>query len=182
MSRIGNLIIKIPTGVEVKVDGKLVTVKSSNKELQYTCPDCISCKVEGDICTLTRENDSKEQKSLHGLARSLVNNMVEGVYKGFEKKLEVIGVGYKVDVKGKNVVLSLGFSHDINYTIPEGIDVSVEKEKNHIITIKGISKQLVGQVASEIRKFRPPEPYKGKGIRYTDEHVVRKEGKRVAAA
>ena len=182
MSRIGNLAITLPKGVEIVIQGTTVNVKGPKGSLSYNSPVNITFKQEEGKVLCTRADDTKESKSLHGLARTLVFNMIEGATKGFEKKLEIIGVGYRAQVQGKNLVMGIGYSHDVIFPIPEGIKISVEKVKNDIITISGIDKQLVGQVTANIRKLRPPEPYKGKGIRYVDEHVVRKEGKRVGAS
>jgi len=182
MSRIGEKNINIPAGVTVSVKEDLITVKGSKGELTYTHPDLVKVEVKENEVNCTRENDSREAKSFHGLVRSLVNNMVIGVSIGYERKLQIIGVGYRAEVKGKSLILSLGYSHPIDFPIPEGITITSVKEKNDtIVSVSGISKELVGQVAASIRKFRKPEPYKGKGVRYVGEYVARKEGKRVGA-
>ncbi|MGB3976086.1 MAG: 50S ribosomal protein L6 [bacterium] len=175
MSRIGKLPIEIPVGVQVSVSGHVVTVKGPLGSLNYTIPEPISISIEGKTIALKRESDHREHRSLHGLARSLVANMVHGVSKGFEKNLLVEGVGYKVQLKGDSqIILNIGFSHAVKHDMPEGVSVVIDKNK---ITLKGIDKQKVGQTAAEIRNYRPVEPYNGKGIRYEDERVRRKEGK-----
>lgn len=175
MSRIGKLPIEIPVGVQVSVNGRVVTVKGPLGSLDYTMPEPISISVEEKTIALKRESDYREHRSLHGLARSLVANMVYGVSKGFEKRLLVEGVGYKVQLKGDSqIILNIGFSHAITHDMPDGITVTVDKNK---IILKGIDKQKVGQTAAEIRNYRQVEPYNGKGIRYEDERVRRKEGK-----
>jgi len=178
MSRIGKQPIEIPAGIDVSVDGSVVTVKGSRGELTQNIPGNISLKIEAGLVTIERGSEEKKDRSFHGLVRSLVANMVEGVSKGFEKTLIVTVVGYKANVSGDTLKLSLGFSHDINFTIPNDIKVVVEKSN---ITISGIDKQKVGQVAAKIRAFRKPEPYKGKGIRYIDEIIIRKSGKTAGA-
>ena len=174
MSRIGKLPITIPSGVEVKVKGRDVSVKGPLGTLDYQVPEPISVKLDNKTLTLTRESDHRDHRALHGLARALIANMVVGVSKGFEKSLVVDGVGFKVQTKGNGLVLNLGFSHAVEYPMPAGVTVTVEKNR---IVLKGISKQNVGQTAAIIRDFRPVEPYKGKGIRYETERVRRKEGK-----
>lgn len=174
MSRIGKQPIAIPSGVTITVDEKSIVVKGPKGELsQFTMPG-INVGLDGENVNVTRIDDEREHRSKHGLMRTLVSNMIEGVTKGFEKKLEVTGVGFKVAMAGNGLKLNLGFSHDINYVLPEGIQAKVEQNS---ITISGISKQLVGQVAAEIRAFKKPEPYKGKGITYAGERVLRKSGK-----
>ncbi len=181
MSRIGVLPISIPTGVEVKFTSGVVTVNGPKGQLSMEVPAHVDIKNENGVVTVTRENEEKTSKAAHGLVRAKVANMVEGVTKGFSKQLEIIGVGYKAEVKGSSVVLALGFSHPVEFRIPSGITVTIEKEKNHLTTISGIDKETVGQVAANIRALKKPEPYKGKGIKYIDEHIVRKEGKRVGS-
>jgi large subunit ribosomal protein L6 len=174
MSRIGKQPIELPAGVTITVDDAAITVKGPKGELsQFTMPG-ISVKEENGTVNITRASDEREHRSKHGLMRTLVNNMVEGVTKGFEKKLEVNGVGFRTQLAGNTLKLNLGFSHEITYELPEGIQSKVEQ---NTITVSGISKQLVGQVASEIRAFKKPEPYKGKGIKYIDERILRKSGK-----
>lgn len=174
MSRIGKLPIQIPSGVTITVDSGNVTVKGPKGELtQFITPD-VTVAVEDGVLTVTRKDDSKPAKSQHGLMRALINNMVIGVTNGFEKKLEVNGVGFRVAGGGQNLEMSLGFSHPVKYTAPEGINIAVNKME---ITVAGHDKQQVGQVAAEIRALKKPEPYKGKGIKYADEVIIRKAGK-----
>ena len=177
MSRIGKQPIAIPAKVKVEVKGQKVLVEGPKGKLNLELPRRTSLKVDGANVVLSRDGDDAEAKALHGLSRALVNNMVKGVSEGFMKKLEIQGVGFKAAVQGKNVNLSLGYSHPLNYAIPDQIKVTVEE--NTKLTIEGPDKQVVGRVAAEIRSFYPPEPYKGKGVRYSDERVVRKEGKTV---
>ena len=177
MSRIGKQPITVPAKVKVDVKGQQVTVEGPKGKLNWKLPGRTSLKVEGDKIVLSREGEDAQAKALHGLSRALVNNMVKGVSEGFVKKLEIQGVGFKAAVQGKVVNLSLGYSHPINYAIPDQIKVTVEE--NTKVTIEGPDRQVVGQVAAEIRGYYPPEPYKGKGVRYVGEHVVRKEGKTV---
>lgn len=176
MSRIGKLPVTIPAGVEVKVsDSNLVTVKGPKGELQEQISNLIKVEMNDGVLTVTRESDAKEARSAHGLSRTLIQNMVAGVINGFEKKLQLIGVGYKAEKKGNVLVLNLGYSHPIEMPDPEGIQTEVTSPTE--VTVKGISKALVGNYAANIRKWRKPEPYKGKGVRYIDEVVRRKEGK-----
>jgi len=175
MSRIGKKPINIPAGVEVKLDGNTVTVKGPKGNLTETVHPNISVKVEGTEILVTRPNDMKENRALHGLSRSLIANMVEGVSNGFKKELEINGVGYRAAMEGKTLVLTIGYSHLVKMPIPEGL--TCECPAANQIVISGADKQAVGQFAAEVRKQRPPEPYKGKGIKYADEHIRRKEGK-----
>jgi len=177
MSRIGKQPIAVPPKVKVEVKGQQVLVEGPKGKLNFNLPARTSLKVEGGNIIVSRAGDDAQSKALHGLSRALVNNMVKGVSEGFVKKLEIQGVGFKAAVQGKVVNLSLGYSHPINYAIPDQIKVTVEE--NTKVTIEGPDRQVVGQVASEIRAYYPPEPYKGKGVRYVGEHVVRKEGKTV---
>ena len=177
MSRIGKQPIAIPAKVKVEVKGQKVLVEGPKGKLNFDLPKRTSLKVEGANVVVARDGEDAEAKALHGLSRALVNNMVKGVSEGFSKKLEIQGVGFKAAVQGKVVNLSLGYSHPLNYDIPDQIKVTVED--NTKLTIEGPDKQVVGRVAAEIRSFYPPEPYKGKGVRYSDERVVRKEGKTV---
>ncbi len=176
MSRIGRAPITVPAGVEVTVaENNLVTVKGPKGTLTFKAAPKMNITVEAGVITVTRPDDSKENRSLHGLTRTLISNMVTGVTTGFEKKLEINGVGYRASKEGKNLVLNIGYSH--NVTMPETDDIQIEvPDANHIV-IKGIDKQKVGQFAAEVRGKRPPEPYKGKGIKYDYEVVRRKEGK-----
>lgn len=175
MSRIGNAPVVIPEGVEVKVDGNTVTAKGPKGTLTRTVDKNIAVQVKDGEILFTRPDDNKKNRSLHGLSRSLVANIVEGVLNGFKKELEVNGVGYRVLMQGSTLVMNIGFSHQIEYAAPEGI--TIETPEANKIVVTGADKQKVGQVAAEIRGYRPPEPYKGKGIRYVDEYVRRKEGK-----
>ena len=177
MSRIGKQPIAVPPKVKVEVKGQQVLVEGPKGKLNFNLPARTSLKVEGGNIVVSRAGDDAQSKALHGLSRALVNNMVKGVSEGFVKKLEIQGVGFKAAVVGKVVNLSLGYSHPINYDIPEQIKVTVEE--NTKLTIEGPDRQVVGRVAAEIRAYYPPEPYKGKGVRYAGEHVVRKEGKTV---
>ena len=174
MSRIGNLPITIPSGVTITVDPQNITVSGPKGNLSQVQLEGITVKTEGDQVIVTRVNDEPKNRAKHGLMRSLINNMVVGVSQGFDKKLEVNGVGYRVAMAGNGLKLNLGYSHDVNFALPSGISASVEQ---NIITISGIDKQQVGQVAADIRKLRKPEPYKGKGIKYVDERILRKSGK-----
>ena len=176
MSRIGKLPIPVPAGVTVTVDeDNLVTVKGPKGTLNSKIHPLMTVKVENGEILVTRPNDEKEARSLHGLTRTNISNMVEGVVNGFEKKLEVQGVGYRVAKQGKSLVMNLGFSHQV--IVDETDDIKIEAPDANTIIIKGIDKQKVGQFAAEVREKRPPEPYKGKGIRYAGEHIIRKEGK-----
>ncbi len=175
MSRIGRLPIKLPEGVKVTIERGNVTVEGPKGKLTQDIRPEITVKLEGDTVVVTRDNDSKRSKSLHGLYRNLINNMVIGVSKGFSKSLLINGVGYRAEIQDKFLVLNVGYSNPIYYPIHDDVKISVEG--NNKITVEGIDKQRVGQVCAEIRSFRPPEPYKGKGIRYEDEHVRRKIGK-----
>jgi large subunit ribosomal protein L6 len=177
MSRIGKQPIAIPPKVKVEVNGQQVSVEGPKGKLNWELPRRTSLKVEGGKVVVSREAEDAQTKALHGLSRALVNNMVRGVSDGFVKKLEIQGVGFKAAVQGKSVNLNLGYSHPIVYPIPDQIKVTVEE--NTKVTIEGPDRQVVGQVAAELRSFYPPEPYKGKGVRYVGERVVRKEGKTV---
>jgi large subunit ribosomal protein L6 len=175
MSRIGKLPIEVPSGVEVKVEGALATVTGPRGTLTQTLPTQISVRQEGNQILVERPDDEREHRALHGLVRSLVANMVEGVTKGFEKQLEIQGVGYRVQAQGPDLVFSLGYSHQIPVKAPEGITFEVSAPTR--FSVKGIDKQQVGQVAAEIRRLRKPDPYKGKGVRYAGEQIRRKAGK-----
>jgi large subunit ribosomal protein L6 len=177
MSRIGKQPVVVPPKVKVEIKGRMVFVEGPKGKLDFEMPSRTSAKLEGGSLLVSRDGDDAEAKALHGLSRALVNNMVKGVSDGFVKKLEIQGVGFKASVQGDKVNLALGYSHPVNYLIPAQIKVTVEE--NTKLTIEGPNKQLVGQVAAEIRSYYPPEPYKGKGVRYSDEKVRRKEGKTV---
>ncbi len=177
MSRIGKMPVSIPAKVKVAVNGSVLSAEGPKGKLQLTMPRHTSAEVKGDSVLVTRKGDIAEAKAMHGLARALINNLVKGVSEGFQKKLEIQGVGFKASIKSNHIDLVLGFSHPILYPIPAGIKVTVEE--NTKLTIEGADRQVVGRVAAEIRSYYPPEPYKGKGVRYAGEHVVRKEGKTV---
>jgi large subunit ribosomal protein L6 len=176
MSRVGNAPITVPSGVEVSISGSTVTIKGSKGTLEQVLPGGISAREDEGTLVLERPDDSGPSKSFHGLSRTLVQNMIIGVTEGFVKELQIQGVGYRATAKGSNALeLALGFSHPVSITAPEGIEFDVPAQTQ--IFVKGIDKQLVGQVAADIRKWRKPEPYKGKGIRYAGERVIRKAGK-----
>jgi len=177
MSRIGKKIIDVPKAVKVAVSGSGVKVEGPKGKLEWTLPEKISAKVDGATVLVERSSDARNVRALHGLSRALVANMVLGVSEGFVKDLEIHGVGFKANVQGKVLNLNLGFSHDIHFPIPEGIKITVAE--NTKIKIEGADKKTVGQVAADIRAYYPPEPYKGKGVRYAGEQLVRKEGKTV---
>lgn len=175
MSRIGKKPISVPAGVDVKIDGTTVTVKGPKGTLVETFNKDMIIKLEGNEIVVDRPSEDKLHKSLHGLTRTLISNMVEGVTNGYSKTLEIEGIGYRAAKQGTNVVMNLGFSHQV--IVPETADVKLEVPNPNTIIVSGIDKQKVGQYAAEIRENRPPEPYKGKGIRYQGEHIIRKEGK-----
>ena len=175
MSRIGKQPVAIPAGVEVAIDGTTVTAKGPKGELTRTFPSIMTIRREGDTIVVERPDDSREAKSYHGLVRTLISNMVEGVSHGFSKKLQLVGVGYRAALKGTNLEMQLGYSHPVIVEAPEGITFTVPSQTE--IVVSGPDKEQVGQVAANIRKWRAPEPYKGKGIRYEDERVLRKVGK-----
>ena len=175
MSRIGNLPLTLPKGVSVTVGKQELTVKGPKGAMMTPLPAGISCKMEGDVVEFSRRNDQRQQRALHGLTRALCANAVKGVATGWTRELDIQGIGYRATVQGKNVEFALGYSHPIVYPIPEGISITVEKQTR--VTVAGIDRQKVGQVAAEIRALRPPEPYKGKGVRYLDEVIKKKVGK-----
>ena len=175
MSRIGNQPIAIPNGVDITLDGHTLTVKGPKGTLSHKLPQSMQVEVTADEVKVARPSDDKEHKSLHGLTRSLINNMVIGVTEGYSKTLEIVGVGYRAAMKGKNLNLTLGFSHPVVMEPPAGIEFETPEPTK--IIVKGADKEVVGQVAAEIRDWRKPEPYKGKGVRYEGEHVRRKAGK-----
>ena len=176
MSRIGKKPVAVPSGVTANVEGHTVKMKGPKGALQFVVPEEVSVKLEDGKVQVDPGNESKRARSMWGTSRTLVANLVTGVTKGFERKLEITGVGYRASVQGKNLQLALGYSHDVIYPIPEGIQIATPKPTE--ITISGIDSQKVGQVAAEIRGFRPPEPYKGKGVKYAGEYIFRKEGKK----
>jgi len=180
VSRIGKLPISIPSGINVELNGSKVIVKGSSGVLERSFSPLINIKKEGEQIIVTRDSDEKNVRALHGTTRAVIQNMVTGIHTGFTKVLEIQGVGYKAELNGTGLVVNVGFSHPVNVEAPEGIVFDVT-EKNRIITIKGANKEVVGQVAADIRKIRPPEPYKGKGIRYQGERVRRKAGKTAGA-
>ncbi|MCH1434087.1 MAG: 50S ribosomal protein L6 [Acidimicrobiales bacterium] len=176
MSRVGNAPITVPSGVDVSIDGSSITVKGSKGELSRELPGGVTASIEDGTLSVVRPDDSKESRAFHGLSRSLIQNMIVGVSEGFTKELQIQGVGYRATAKGSNALeLALGFSHPVSIQAPDGIEFEVPAQTQ--ILVKGIDKQLVGQVAADIRKWRKPEPYKGKGIRYAGERVIRKAGK-----
>ena len=176
MSRIGRKSIPVPAGVDITITGRTVKVKGPKGELSHTVAEPITVEREDGELRVNRPNDERRAKELHGLSRTLVANMIVGVTEGYKKTLEISGTGYRVIARGKDLEFALGFSHPVNVSAPEGITFSVERATQ--FTVSGIDKQLVGEVAANIRKIRPPEPYKGKGVRYAGEHVRRKVGKR----
>ena len=176
MSRVGRKVINIPSGVELKQDNNKITVKGPKGQLEREFSPEITVKVENGEINVTRPNDLPDIRALHGTTRAVLNNMIVGVNQGFEKKLELVGVGYRVQAAGKGLTLSLGFSHPVEIEPVEGITFKVEG--NTKISVEGINKELVGQIAANIRAKRPPEPYKGKGVKYADEQIRRKEGKK----
>ena len=176
MSRVGKAPINVPLGVDIDVTGQRITVSGPKGKLERDIPGAIKVEDNGDTLTVVRPNDERQNRALHGLVRSLVNNMVVGVTEGFRKELEIVGVGYRATAKGPNAMeLALGFSHPVSITAPEGITFEVPAPNRIVVT--GIDKEAVGQVAADIRAWRKPEPYKGKGVRYAGEHVQRKAGK-----
>jgi large subunit ribosomal protein L6 len=175
MSRIGRKPIPLPKGVEIKIDGSEVTVKGAKGTLKFASLPGISVEAGGGEITVARASDEKPVRAAHGMTRAILANMVTGVSQGFERTLEIIGVGYRAQMQGKNLVMALGFSHQVEVTPPEGIEFAVDGPTK--VVVRGIDKQLVGQTAANVRAYRPPEPYKGKGIRYANEYVIRKAGK-----
>ena len=176
MSRVGKNPVTVPSGVELKIDGAKVTAKGSLGELSFEHSDLVNVKFDDGQVTVTPANDTKKARALWGTTRARISNLVQGVSEGFKRNLEITGVGYRAQVQGQTLNLQLGFSHDVNYPIPQGITIKCAKPTE--IEISGADKQQVGQVAAEIRAYRPPEPYKGKGVRYSDEYILRKEGKK----
>ena len=174
MSRVGKKPVTVADGIDVSVDGTVLVAKKGNNEKRLETHGRVGISIEGSEVTFAKAGDSKESAAFWGTYRALFANIIEGLDKGFKKSLEINGVGYRAAVQGKTLNLQLGFSHPIEYAIPEGVEVTVEK---NLIHISGTDKQTIGQVAAEIRSFRPPEPYKGKGVKYTDEVIVRKAGK-----
>ncbi len=176
MSRIGKKPVPVPSGVTATINGQEVIVKGPKGELSFVVNDLVSVEMADDGIRLDPRNQSKTARSMWGMSRTMVANLIQGVTTGFEKQLAITGVGYRAQVQGKTLNLALGFSHDVKFDIPEGVEIKCPKPTE--IVINGIDKQQIGQVAANIREYRPPEPYKGKGIRYADEFIVRKEGKK----
>jgi len=176
MSRVGKKPVDIPAGVQTRIEGQTVTAKGPKGELSFAVPEEVEIKAEGNVITVAPRSESKQARSSWGMSRAMLDNIVVGVSKGFEKKLEITGVGYRAAMQGKSLQLSLGYSHDLNYAIPAGITITTPRPTE--IVVAGIDKQQVGQVAAEIREFRRPEPYKGKGVKYENEFIFRKEGKK----
>ncbi len=175
MSRIGKKPVEVPSGVKVEINGNVVKVQGPKGNLQRQLPQLVNAKVEGNQVLVERENDERRARAMHGLSRTLVANMVIGVVTPYKKSLEISGVGYRAELKGKSLNLQVGLSHDVNHPIPDGVDCKVDKQT--LVHLESIDKELVGRVAAEIRAYRPCEPYKGKGIKYVGERVRRKEGK-----
>jgi large subunit ribosomal protein L6 len=176
MSRVGKKPVSVPTGVTANVEGQTVKVKGPKGALQFVVPDDVSVVMDKNAIKLDPRNDTKKARAMWGTSRAVVANLMTGASKGFEKRLEINGVGFRAAVQGKQLNLTLGFSHDVNYPIPEGIVIATPKPTEIVVT--GVDRQKVGQVAAEIRAYRPPEPYKGKGVKYNDEFIFRKEGKK----
>jgi len=176
MSRIGKKPVPIPSGVTANVEGQTVKIKGPKGALQVVLPDDVEVKMDAGTVKVDPRNETKRARAMWGTSRTLVSNLVTGVTKGFERKLEITGVGYRAALQGKNLQISLGYSHEVLYPVPEGITIAAPKPTEIVVT--GIDKQKVGQVAAEIRAFRPPEPYKGKGVKYAGEYIFRKEGKK----
>ncbi len=175
MSRIGNKPITVPEGVEVKLDGMHLTVKGPKGTLEKEIHKNMTVSIDGNVITITRPNDEPENRSLHGLTRTLIHNMIEGVLNEYKKELQIVGVGYRAQLQGKKLVMNLGYSHPVEMDAPEGITFEVPNANT--IIVRGIDKEVVGQTAAVVRTKRPPEVYHGKGIKYSDEHIRRKEGK-----
>lgn len=176
MSRVAKKPIELPTGVEININGRAVTVKGSKGSLEHTIHSSVEIRQDDKVLTFVPRDGSKIAMALTGTTRALLNNMVQGVSQGFEKKLQLVGVGYRAQAQGQKLNLTLGFSHPVDYPVPEG--VTVETPSQTEVVVRGADKQKVGQVAAEIRAYRPPEPYKGKGVKYADEIIVRKEAKK----
>lgn len=176
MSRIANAPVTIPSGVDISISGQQITVKGSKGELSHNAHELVNVEQEDNVLKFKAVESSKSSVALSGTTRAILQNIVTGVSEGFERKLTIVGVGYRAQVQGKVLNLSLGFSHPVNFEIPEGITIETPSQTE--VVVKGIDKQQVGQVAANIRAYRPPEPYKGKGVRYEDEHIIRKEAKK----
>jgi large subunit ribosomal protein L6 len=176
MSRVGKKPVPVPTGVTTKIEGQLVSVKGAKGELRFQAPEEVAITLDGAQIKVDPRGDSKRARAMWGMSRAMISNLVTGVSKGYERKLEITGVGYRAAVAGKNLQLALGYSHDVNYAIPVGVTITTPKPTE--ILVAGADKRQVGQVAAEIRAWRGPEPYKGKGVRYEGEYIFRKEGKK----
>ncbi|MCP4593735.1 MAG: 50S ribosomal protein L6 [bacterium] len=180
MSRIGKKPVSIPKGVDIKVDGRVIRVKGPGGSLEVALVPGIDAASDGGVLTLTRANEERQTRAFHGLNRALVANAVTGVCEGWSKQLEIVGIGYRAEKQGNAVIFNLGYSHQVNFPVPDGISIDIDGKANHI-KVSGIDRQRVGQVAAEIRALRPPEPYKGKGIRYLGERIRMKAGKQGVA-
>lgn len=176
MSRIGKKPVPVPKGVTVSIQGRDISVKGPKGQLSWTCPGEITVRQDDGNVLVERPDDTRNNRALHGLSRSLISNMVTGVTDGFKRELQIIGVGYRAESRGSSLVFSLGYSHPVEFPLPEGVTAQVDKKQTNIV-LEGIDKQMVGQVAANIRRLRPPDPYKGKGVRYADEHISLKAGK-----
>jgi large subunit ribosomal protein L6 len=179
MSRIGKKPVSIPPGVKVALDRQTVTVEGPRGRLAYEVPPSLSIRVDGGVLTVARSSDHRNVRALHGLSRSVIANMVQGVHQGFERKLEIVGIGYRAQLQGRNLQLALGYSHPVVFALPEGIQADVERQV--AITLRGADKALLGQTAANLRGLRKPDPYKGKGIKYAEEQIRRKVGKKAGA-
>src|SRR5262245_63098087 len=179
MSRIGRKPVSIPQGVKVQIDGAIVRAEGPKGKLTQPVPAGLSAKLEGNQLVISRSGDDRKIRALHGLARALVANMVTGVKDGFERKLDIVGIGYRAQLQGRNLQLALGYSHPVIFPLPDGVQAEIERQVS--ITLKGADKALVGQVAAKLRALRKPDPYKGKGIKYAEEHIRRKVGKKAGA-
>jgi large subunit ribosomal protein L6 len=179
MSRIGKKPIPVPQGVKIAVEGNTVRVEGPKGQLSQRVPDSVSIRIESDVLTVDRSSEHRNVRALHGLTRSLLANMVHGVKDGFERKLEIVGIGYRAQLAGKNLQLALGYSHPVIFPLPDGVQAEIERQVS--ITLKGADKALLGQVAAKLRALRKPDPYKGKGIKYAEEQIRRKVGKKAGA-
>ncbi|MDX2290468.1 MAG: 50S ribosomal protein L6 [Hyphomicrobiaceae bacterium] len=178
MSRIGKKAVSVPAGVTAKLNGQTVTIKGAKGEMSFTAPEDVTVEQTADGLVVKPRSDSQKSRAMWGMSRTRISNLVEGVTKGFTTTLEIQGVGYRAALKGRDLQLSLGFSHEVVHKVPAGVTVAVAGAKQEIVTVSGIDKQAVGQVAADIRAYRPPEPYQGKGVRYKGEYIFRKEGKK----
>jgi large subunit ribosomal protein L6 len=179
MSRVGKKPVQIPNGVVVEVSGTTIKIKGPKGELQKKLHENMQIEIKDNTITVVRPSDTQQNRELHGLTRNLIANMIEGVTKGFEKKMEIIGIGYRAQAAKNKITMTLGFSHPVEFLAPPSIEFKMDEAKKNILTISGLDKEIVGEVSAKIRSFKPPEPYKGKGIKYIDEHIQRKAGKAV---